>query len=297
MKRTLCILLLLSLLPLAALSESESRFAPGLERGPAYTGYARYSDFSKKHSIASIADPRYTPELAKPLNAYIITHPSCMVGINRSGMYKVEDKGLVNDITKYLNEWANEITEASQGAIRFTSFPDQVDILLVADQRFVYKGQYRGGGKVVKGHTCKITLTAYRLTNDAQSYSITKSNVPGKSVSINGSGDFWMYPPEFKGSKELKSLVQNIMGWYGYDTAQGKNGPGVESARKALIDRGYLKAEPGISFDKDMEAAVRLLQADYGLKETGEIDRATLVALYYDKASVETMLNKYPAEE
>ena len=297
MKRTLCILLLLSLLPLAALGESESRFAPGLERGPAYTGYARYSDFSKKHSIASIADPRYTPELAKPLNAYIITHPSCMVGINRSGMYKVEDKGLVKDITKYLNEWANEITEASQGAIRFTSFPDQVDILLVADQRFVYKGQYRGGGKVVKGHTCKITLTAYRLTNDAQSYSITKSNVPGKSVSINGSGDFWMYPPEFKDSKELKSLVQNIMGWYGYDTAQGKNGPGVESARKALIDRGYLKAEPGISFDKDMEAAVRLLQADYGLKETGEIDRATLVALYYDKASVETMLNKYPAEE
>ena len=297
MKRTLCILLLLSLLPLVALSESESRFAPGLERGPAYTGYAKYSDFSKKHSIASIADPRYTPELAKPLNAYIITHPSCMVGINRSGMYKVEDKGLVKDITKYLNEWANEITEASQGAIRFTSFPDQVDILLVADQRFVYKGQYRGGGKVVKGHTCKITLTAYRLTNDDQSYSITKSNVPGKSVSINGSGDFWMYPPEFKDSKELKSLVQNIMGWYGYDTAQGKNGPGVESARKALIDRGYLKAEPGISFDKDMEAAVRLLQADYGLKETGEIDRATLVALYYDKASVETMLNKYPAEE
>ena len=106
-----------------------------------------------------------------------------------------------------------------------------------------------------------------------------------------------MYPPEFKGSKELKSLVQNIMGWYGYDTAQGKNGPGVESARKALIDRGYLTAEPGISFDKDMEAAVRLLQADYGLKETGKIDRATLVALYYDKASVETMLNKYPAEE
>ena len=106
-----------------------------------------------------------------------------------------------------------------------------------------------------------------------------------------------MYPPEFKDSKELKSLVQNIMGWYGYDTAQGKNGPGVESARKALIDRGYLKAEPGISFDKDMEAAVRLLQADYGLKETGKIDRATLVALYYDKASVETMLNKYPAEE
>ena len=197
MKRTLCILLLLSLLPLAALSESESRFAPGLERGPAYTGYAKYSDFSKKHSIASIADPRYTPELAKPLNAYIITHPSCMVGINRSGMYKVEDKGLVKDITKYLNEWANEITEASQGAIRFTSFPDQVDILLVADQRFVYKGQYRGGGKVVKGHTCKITLTAYRLTSDAQSYSITKSNVPGKSVSIDGSGDFWMYPPEF----------------------------------------------------------------------------------------------------
>ena len=255
MKRTLCILLLLSLLPLAALGESESRFAPGLERGPAYTGYAKYSDFSKKHSIASIADPRYTPELAKPLNAYIITHPSCMVGINRSGMYKVEDKGLVNDITKYLNEWANEITEASQGAIRFTSFPDQVDILLVADQRFVYKGQYRGGGKVVKGHTCKITLTAYRLTNDAQSYSITKSNVPGKSVSINGSGDFWMYPPEFKDSKELKSLVQNIMGWYGYDTAQGKNGPGVESARKALIDRGYLTAVLFFSRSASLDAS------------------------------------------
>ena len=297
MKKVFCLILLLALLPLAALGESESRFAPGLERGPAYTGYSSYDEFTKKHEIKSASDPRYTPEIAKPLNAYIITHPDCMVGINRSGMYKVRDKGLVNDITKYLNEWANEITDASKGAIRFTSFPDQVDILLVADQRFVYKGQYRGGGKVVKGHTCKITLTAYRLTNASQEYSITKSNVPGQSVSINGSGDFWMYPPEFKDSKELKSLVQNIMGWYGYDTAQGKNGPGVESARKALIDRGYLTAEPGISFDKDMEAAVRLLQADYGLKETGEIDRATLVGLYYDKDSVETMLNKYPAEE
>ena len=98
--------------------------------------------------------------------------------------------------------------------------------------------------------------------------------------------------------EELKEFVTKIMGWYGYQTALGASDPNlVQKARQTLIARGYLPAGEGVdgmAFDADMESAVRLLQREYGLEETGIIDRVTLVALYYDKASVEDMLAKYP---
>ena len=45
-----------------------------------------------------------------------------------------------------------------------------------------------------------------------------------------------------------------------------------------------------------MEAAVLQLQADYGLKETGVIDRPTLLAIYYNQETVKQNLADYPPE-
>lgn len=69
---------------------------------------------------------------------------------------------------------------------------------------------------------------------------------------------------------------------------------GTVRARQALIDRGYLDGVPGNVSDADMENAVKQLQKDYSLEETGVIDPVTLVALYYDQAAVDDMLAKYP---
>ncbi len=39
---------------------------------------------------------------------------------------------------------------------------------------------------------------------------------------------------------------------------------------------------------------MKKLQADYGLKETGWIDRLTLAVLYYDEDTLRDMLQAYP---
>ena len=294
----LTLALCLALLLPCALAETAER-DPGLSRFTNALSYDTYAHLAEKFGLQTSSNwnqcgHRYTPESGKPLNVYLVTHPDCSVGIARQGMFKVSDKGLVDSITKYLREWIQEIKDESQGAIIFVANPNDADVLLVVKQTFSAHGTYRGGGQTVTGHATKITFYAYSLSDPALEITVDKSNVPGSRVTINGGGNFWMNPPEFKGSKELKTLVNGIMGWYGYEASLGSAGNGVYRARQALIDRGYLKAEPGAEFDADTDAAVRLLQKDYGLEETGVIDRVTLAALYYDKASVAYMLAGYP---
>ena len=288
---TALILMLCILLPAAVLGEEHSA---GLSRVEGRLGYMTYSQLMARYGIEDGGDDWYAPADPQPLNAYMVTGQGCMVGITRSGMYKVEEKGLVNDITKHLSTWATNIITASGGAIRFVNDPDQADLMIIATQTFPAKGLYRAGSQTVTGHSSRIELTAVKLTEPRQITSITKSNVPGQTVSINGGGNFWMYPPKFEGSSELAELVSVVMRWYGYSAHNGGKGGPVDTARQALISRGYLQGEPEAPFDDAMEAAIRQLQADYGLEETGVIDRPTLLAIYYDRECVEQNLKDYP---
>ena len=68
----------------------------------------------------------------------------------------------------------------------------------------------------------------------------------------------------------------------------------AEKVCLSLFSRGYLSAEPDDASDADIENAIKLLQRDYGLAETGIIDRLTLIALYYDQKAVEDALTANP---
>lgn len=291
----LALALCLTLLPLSALGE-EAEYGPGLSRGKTALGYDTAQHMAELYGLDASSLWWYPSADGKPLNAYMMTHADCEVGINKDDMYPVKKKGLVTSITKYLKEWAGEIEDASQGAIRFVDDPNQADILISARQLYKYYATYSGSGFTTKGYSSEVTFFAYNLSNRDNVYSVKKTRTPAKSTSVSGRpSKFWKNPPDFEGSDELKNLVESIMGWYGFnDGGRALQPQHVAKARQALIDRGYLKAEPGETFDAEMEAAVKLLQKDYGLEETGKIDRVTLVALYYDKASVDEMLAKYP---
>ena len=70
----------------------------------------------------------------------------------------------------------------------------------------------------------------------------------------------------------------------------------MQRLRQALAERGYLMEANEPVFDEKMEAAVKALQRDYGLEETGVVDRPTLLAVFYDQTAVDQMLAKYPIE-
>ena len=292
--KALILLLCTVMLSTAVLGETMSGRDPGLTRISETASFSTFSQLAEKYEFIK---ERYSAADGKPLNAYMITDQGCMVGISGSGMYKVEDKG-ISEMTEYLTGLADIITETSKGTICFVSDPDHADILIKVNQRFLSKGNYISGSKVVKGYASEVTVKAFMLSNQYHSYVVTRTNAPGQTVSVNGSGsgNFWMKPPRFRDTEEMKDLVHAMMAWYGFERKNGSSSSLVRSARQALIDRGYLQADPGAVFDDAMEAAVRLLQANYGLEETGVIDRPTLLALYYDRATVEQNLKDYPAD-
>ncbi len=294
---SLALVLCLTLLPAGVISEMAPGPDPGLSRIEEQLEYMSYGQIIEKYGIENGQPVWYKPTAPQPLNAYMTTGMDCMVGIARSGMYKVEEKGLVSDITKHLRTWAADITKASGGAIRFVSDPDQADILITASQSFASRGRYRVGTATVTGYSSNVQLMAYKLTRPVRTTTVDKTNIPGQTVTINGTGDFWMHPPEFEDSREIRVLVSTVMGWYGYSTHDGYENVYVSYAQQALIDRGYMQGEPDTVFDADMDAAVRQLQADYGLEVNGIIDRPTLLALYYDRETVEQNLAEYPVEK
>lgn len=299
----LSLALCLAMTPMGGFAE-EGTFGPGLSRGTPALGYDMMQNLARKYGLSdeeidwtepAVITNWYKPADPKPLNAYMVTSLDCEVGINKDGMYTVREKGLHSSITKYLNEWAGEIEAASQGAIRFVEDPDQADILISARQLYKFYANYSGGGYTTKGYSSEITFFAYHLSDSHNTFSVKKTLSPGNSTSLSGHpSKFWKNPPEFENSLELDGLVGTILSWYGKGFIGTRNN-GVIKARGALIDRGYLDAVQGNFFDEDMENAVKLLQREYGLEETGVIDPVTLVALYYDKAAVEDQLAKYPA--
>jgi len=107
-----------------------------------------------------------------------------------------------------------------------------------------------------------------------------------------------MDSPTFENTAQAKELVTAILIWYGYEASPGSEGKGMQRLRQALAARGYLaeNTKTDSLFDAEMEAAVKELQRDYGLEESGTIDRPTLVAIFYDRDAVDQMLAEYPVE-
>lgn len=226
------------------------------------------------------------PAHPQPLNAYLVTRADCEVGIDRDGMYTVSEKGLVPDITDHLKEWMDEISEESGHAIRFVEDPDDADVLVCASENFEYYGEYTGAGIRASGYSCVVTLTARQLTNPANTASLTAKKEPGSTASVRGSGNFWKNPPEIEGTQKLTDFVNDVLGWYGSDAKKSSRGEGVKALQQSLIDRGFLEGTADGSFGPKTQAAVKLLQSAYGLEETGEVDRRTLVAAYFSEAAV-----------
>lgn len=273
----------LALFLCAALLACTVQAAPGLTRVPArQTGYMQAEDLVKQYGI-KLTDglPLYAPKSPQPMNAYMVTHPECEVGINQDGMYKVSEKGLVRSITKYLKEWMGAIEKESQGAIRFVESPGNADILIVAKQSYFFHGNYRGGGRVSKGYGCRISLEAHRLTVSGQNAVLNMKRTPGQRETISGGSEFWKFPPEISETRELQQFVRKILGWYGYGAQQ--DGKGVKAVQQALISRGLLEGAASGTFDTQTVKAIKQLQDMKGLEVTGKVDIETLTALYYDE--------------
>lgn len=189
--------------PPTATPTAKNTLLPGLTRSEPGLGYMQADQLAEQYGIRlKNGLPLYTPASPQPLNAYMVTHPDCEVGIDRDGMYKVRDKGLVASITKHLEKWMGAIEEQSQGAIRFVEKPDDADILVVANQSYFFHASYRGGGMVAHGHGCLIRLEAQQLTGAKGHVELEKKITPGQTVSLRGGGDFWEKPPELKNTGE-----------------------------------------------------------------------------------------------
>ena len=252
-------------------------YVPGEVRTAQYNGFDTARNVADRFGI-SLTDgmPLYTPAWPRPLNAYMVTHEDCQVGINNSGMFTVSEKGLVPEITKYLEEWIGLIQEDSGDLIRFVENPDFADILVCAELSYSYYGTYTGG---TKGYSCTVTLTAVQLTNPANRCFVVRTRKPENTVSVKaGSARFWKNPPDFGGSQEIRKIVHTAETWYGLD---GKDKSGVKQVQKALIARGYMKGKPNGSLNGATQKAIKKFQADCGLPQTGNPDEETLLRLYY----------------
>ena len=262
-------------------------YDPGLDRPYRAYGYRTAQDLAEQYGVGlTDGAPLYVPAHPQPLNAFLVTRADCEVGIDRDGMYPVSEKGLVPDIADHLKEWMDEISEESGHAIRFVEDPDDADVLVCASENFEYYGEYTGAGIRASGYSCVVTLTARQLTNPANTASLNAKKEPGSTASVRGSGNFWKTPPEIDGTQKLTDFVNDVLGWYGSDAKKGSQGEGVKALQQSLIDRGFLEGTADGSFGPKTQAAVKLLQSAYGLEETGEVDRRTLVAAYFSEAAV-----------
>ena len=270
-----------------AAAEETAAYKPGLTREEAETGIFTSDDVAAKYGIELTEGiPLYTPAEAQPLNACLVVHPDCEVGIDGDNMYPVSETGLVPAITDYLEQWAADLTEASGGAIRFVSDPDKADILVCAKESFTLYGVYSGAGLTSSGYSCTVSLTASKLSEPSEQAQFSATNTPGSTETTTGGSVFWKYPPELSGDENLTQFVNTICGWYGYEAQRGSSGNGVKAAQQAMIDRGFLADVADGSFGGKTEEAVKLLQETYGLTQTGIIDGDTLLALYYDQDSI-----------
>jgi len=280
----LCVLLL------AAAASADVIYGPGLNRAEAGKGYQQAQALAEQMGV-ELTDgmPLYKPASAQPLNAYMVVDPQCEVGIDRDDIYPVSEKGLIPEITDYLDRWIEDIQSASGNVIRFVADPNDADVLVSACQSFKRYGEYSGGGMTAEGYACTVQLTAIQLSDTGNSVSLTLTNKPQDTVTLRGNGRFWKTAPKLAGSDQLDAFVGNIMCWYGYGVQVGSKGAPVKCVQQGLIRRYFLGGKADGSFGPRTENALKALQEAYSLEKTGVVDGKTLVAVYYDHGAVDAV--------
>lgn len=254
------------------------------------SGYETAQNLAERYGVQlSAGYPLYTPADPQPLNAFLVTRDDCDVGINRDGMYKVSEKGLVDSITKYLREWMGEIEAESGGAIRFVEDPDRADLLISACQKYKFYGNYGSGTYICSAYSSTAILQAVQLSHPENYTDFSLTNNPGNTITTNGGSKFWKYPPELEDTPELASFTETILSWYGAGLEPGAEGANVTALQQALIGRGVLSGNASGIYDRQTEDAVRSLQTVCGLNATGSVDAATLIAVYYNQQEAETL--------
>lgn len=282
-RKTKILLALAALLTLLVTVQADVAPEPGPDRAEAAKGYEQAEALAARLGVG-LTDgvPLYTPTHAQPLNAYMVVDPQCEVGIDRDDMYPVSEKGLIPEITDYLDRWIDDIQKACAGAIRFVADPNDADILVSARQSFKRYGEYSGGGMSAEGYACTVTLTARQLSDTANTAGLTLTNAPQNTVALRGNGRFWKTAPQLTGTDRLDGFVKTIMGWYGYGAQKGSKGAPVKRIQQCLIDRGFLTGSADGSFGSKTEAAVNALQEACGLVQTGFVDARTLIEIYFN---------------
>ena len=284
-RKTKILLALATLLTLFVTVQADVAPGPGLDRVEAAKGYEQ-AEVTAAQLGVELTDgmPLYTPSRAQPLNAYMTIDPQCEVGIDRDDIYPVSEKGLIPEITDYLDRWINDIQKASAGAIRFVADPNDADILVSVRQSFKRYGEYSGGGMSAEGYACTVTLTARQLSDTNNTAGLTLTNTPQNTVTLRGNGRFWKTAPQLAGTDKLDVFVKTIMGWYGYGTQNGSKGASVKRIQQCLIDRGFLDGTADGHFGPKTETAVNALQEACGLVKTGFVDARTLIEIYFNTA-------------
>ena len=289
MRRSKMTVLLLALvLALGAVARADVIYGVGLCRADAGKGYQQAQALAEARGI-SLKDglPLYKPAHAQPLNAYMVVDPECEVGIDKDDIYSVSEKGLIPEITGYLDQWIDDIQAASGGVIRFVADPDDADVLVSARQSFKRYGAYSGDGMNADGYSCTVQLTAAMLSNTGNRCIFSLTQAPQDTVVLRGDGRFWKMPPQLAGTDKLTGFVEEIMTWYGYGAQRGSKGAGVKRIQQSLIRRYFLGGSSDGDFGPRTEFAVKSLQEAYSMEKTGIVDGRTLIGIYYDHGAAD----------
>ena len=263
----------------------DTAYDPGIQfsirRG--FDGCHTAQDLAEELGVAlSEGVPLYDPPNPMPFYAYMITDVECEVGIPQKGMFKVQDQGLVESITDYLDQWKAAINAESGAVVRFAG-TSIADILIIARQTFEPYDRYGVTGGTT-AYSSRVTLRAVQLTNPQNTCEVTFVHNPVDTISVPpGTEICWVDPPEIANTEELRDFVSGILSWYGYGASLGDEGENVRAVQQALIARRFMDGRADGVFDDKTDAAVRLLQSYCGFEETGIIDRKTVVGLYYAK--------------
>lgn len=210
--------------------------------------------------------PLYKPSAPQPLNVLITT---------ADGHVKHSLDGPDN-----LEEWAERIVNASQGALRVVDEPGQAEVLITVLRKYPKKMYRTKGGRKVPVYNCAMTITATLLTDTKKQSSLSDKTVAPDSFKIHANATASIEPdPNFD---KLPSLVDKILGWYGLNCRQGSKGDGVKRVQQALKTRQFYAGKISGTFDAASEQALKAFQESLGLEPTGTVDRETMVWLYYD---------------
>lgn len=228
--------------------------------------YSAKSLVSKYKAKKKKGIPLYKPSAPQPLNVLLAT---------ADGHVKLNIDGPDN-----LDEWADRLVTASQGALRVVASPDQAEVLLTFLRKYPKRTYHTKSGKKVPVYDCTMTITATLLTDTKKQASLSDKNIAPNSYKIPSDAIAGMQPePEFA---KFPSLVSKILDWYGLNCKQGSKGDGVKRVQQALKTRAFYSGKISGAFDAASEQALKAFQQSLGLDPTGTVDRETLVWLYYD---------------